>query len=127
MGLLKVASRDPSNWENAQTMVHAAAAAACKAPALSAVSFVQFMDADVCGWQLTQQEGLLQLDATLLRTKVLGSKALVGRRWLLVCCEATLVFVDMLSRKLRHIPKVLGPLCFLAAGDVFVTAPCLLA
>lgn len=87
-------------------MVNAAAAAACKAPTLSGgVQFVQFVDADVCGWQLTQQEALLQLDAKPLRIRM--ENALGGRRWLVVCCTHTMCIVDLLSKRLRHIPKVL--------------------
>lgn len=60
MGLLKLAARDPENWDDPQTIANAAAAAAAasKAPPVSSVRNVRFFDADVCARQVKIQEEL---------------------------------------------------------------------
>ena len=58
ISLLKLATRDPENWDNPQLIANAASACSIKAPSLASVRSVCFFDADVCAWQYATQRVL---------------------------------------------------------------------
>ncbi|KAK3288254.1 hypothetical protein CYMTET_4255, partial [Cymbomonas tetramitiformis] len=114
--LQRLAARDPDNWDAPDTVAALAANGSQKPALFASVRCVRFYDSDVCTWKYAHQKALY--DATAATgtassdaedganlARFLGAPLLHGRRWLVVCCDSKVVFIDLVSMRMKDLNK----------------------
>eukprot|EP00854_Cymbomonas_tetramitiformis_P025320 gene25320-30909_t len=94
--LQRLAARDPDNWDAPDT-VAALAANGSQKPALFASAL----------YDATAATGTASSDAEdgANLARFLGAPLLHGRRWLVVCCDSKVVFIDLVSMRMKDLNK----------------------